>query len=66
MKKNRTIITITFLLLAVTMFPKTTITMEKDGGVYKVPCVVNGLRMKFIFDTGAANVCISESMATYM
>lgn len=40
--------------------------MEKDGGVYKVPCVVNGLRMKFIFDTGAANVCISESMVTYM
>ena len=45
---------------------KVTIEMEKDGGIYKVPCIVNGLRMKFIFDTGAANVCISESMANYM
>ncbi|MDR1763989.1 MAG: retroviral-like aspartic protease family protein [Dysgonamonadaceae bacterium] len=42
------------------------ITMEKDGGVYKIPCVVNGVKMKFIFDTGAANVCISETMAEYL
>lgn len=54
------------LIVSTLSFARTTITMEKDGGVYKVPCVVNGLRMKFIFDTGAANVCISESMATYM
>lgn len=67
MKNNRIITTTIFLLFVVsTIFARTTITMEKDGGVYKVPCVVNGLRMKFIFDTGAANVCISESMATYM
>ena len=67
MKNIKTITTAIVLLFAVTMtFARTTITMEKDGGVYKVPCVVNGLRMKFIFDTGAANVCISESMATYM
>lgn len=45
---------------------KVTIEMEKEGGVYKVPCIVNGLRMRFIFDTGAANVCISETMANYM
>ena len=65
--KNRTICTVTFLMLVIiATFAKTTINMEKDGGVYKVPCVVNGLRMKFIFDTGAATVCISESMAQYM
>lgn len=65
--KNRTICTVTFLLLVIiATFARTTINMEKDGGVYKVPCVVNGLRMKFIFDTGAATVCISESMAQYM
>lgn len=40
--------------------------MEKSGGVYKVPCEVNGLRMKFIFDTGASHVCLSESMASFM
>lgn len=42
------------------------IVMEQEGGVYKVPCVVNGAKMKFIFDTGAANVCLSLSMAEYL
>lgn len=54
------------LLFKATIVAQVVIPMEKDGGVYKVPCVVNGLRMKFIFDTGAASVCISESMANYM
>lgn len=40
--------------------------MEKENGVYKVPCTVNGLKMKFIFDTGAAKVCISSSYAEMM
>lgn len=40
--------------------------MEKDGGVYKVPCKVNGLNMKFIFDTGASKVCISSTYAEMM
>ena len=61
-----------FIVLLITVFSsmfmiaRVTIEMEQDGGVYKVPCVVNGLRMKFVFDTGAANVCISETMANYM
>ena len=42
------------------------IQMEKDGGVYKIPCLVNGLRLKLIFDTGASNVCISQSVAEMM
>ena len=42
------------------------INMEQDGGVYKVPCSVNGIKMKFIFDTGASVVSLSKSMATYM
>ena len=40
--------------------------MEKEGGVYKVPCEVIGLKLKFIFDTGAASVCISETYADMM
>ena len=54
------------LVFNATLIAQVVIPMEKDGGVYKVPCVVNGLRMKFIFDTGAATVCISENMANYM
>lgn len=42
------------------------IEMEKDGGVYKVPCKVNGLKLKFIFDTGASNVCLSGAVADMM
>lgn len=40
--------------------------MEKEAGVYKVPCQVNGLKIKFIFDTGAAIVSISSSYANMM
>jgi len=40
--------------------------MEKEAGVYKVPCQINGLKMKFIFDTGAAIVSISSSYAEMM
>ena len=45
---------------------QTVIPLEKDGGVYKVPCIVNGLRLKLIFDTGASNVCISQTVASMM
>ena len=40
--------------------------MEKAGGIYKIPCEVNGLRMKFYFDTGASLVCISLKEAMFM
>lgn len=40
--------------------------MEKKGGVYYVPCKVNGLALKFIFDTGASDVSISLSEALFM
>lgn len=40
--------------------------MEKEGGVYKIPCKINGLKLKMIFDTGASTVCISEAVASMM
>ena len=40
--------------------------MERDGGVYKISCTVNGARMKMIFDTGASSVSLSKSMAEYL
>ncbi len=43
-----------------------TIIMEKKGGVYYVPCKVNGLGLKFIFDTGAGDVSISYAEAIFM
>jgi clan AA aspartic protease (TIGR02281 family) len=40
--------------------------MQKEDGVYTIPCMVNGLKLRFIFDTGASNVCISLTEATFM
>jgi clan AA aspartic protease (TIGR02281 family) len=47
-------------------FSQTTIKMEKVGGVFMVPCTVNGLNLKFIFDTGASDVSISLAEAIFM
>ena len=43
-----------------------TIVMEQEAGVYKIPCKVNGAKMKMIFDTGAASVSISLQIAEYL
>lgn len=40
--------------------------MEKLNGVYTMPCKVNGLSLKFIFDTGASDVSISLTEALFM
>lgn len=45
---------------------QTKIQMEKQGGVYYLPCKVNGLDLRFIFDTGASDVSISLSEAVFM
>lgn len=45
---------------------QTTIKMENSGGVYRIPCIVNGLGLKFIFDTGASDVSISMTEAVFM
>ena len=36
------------------------------GGTYEVPCHVNGLPLKMIFDTGASSVTISSVEANFM
>lgn len=56
----------TFFCITSPVYGQTVIQMEKDGGVYKIPCEINGLRLKLIFDTGASSICISESIAVMM
>lgn len=63
---HKLIIVILIGLIHSQCFSQTTIQMEDIGGVYKIPCTVNGLRLKMIFDPGAANVCISETVAIMM
>ena len=59
-----------FLVLFLSVFTwvkaQTAIQMVADQGVYKVPCEVNGLKVKMVFDTGAAAVSISENLAELM
>lgn len=55
-----------FIFFSIPVFADTIIEMEEYGGVYRIPCTVNGAKMKFIFDTGASNVCLSLPMAEYL
>lgn len=54
------------LLFCISSFAQTLIQMEEYGGVYRIPCKVNGAKMKLIFDTGAESVCLSLTMAEYL
>lgn len=47
-------------------YTQRTITMEKINGIYMIPCKVNGLSLKFVLDTGASDVSISETEALFM
>lgn len=45
----------------------TTIPMTPKGsGVYEVSCRVNDLRLKFVFDTGASDISISQTESLFM
>jgi clan AA aspartic protease (TIGR02281 family) len=54
------------LLVAIGAKAQDVIQMEKKGGVYKVPCKINGLALKFVFHTGASDVSISLTEALFM
>jgi len=45
---------------------KTVVMMEKINGVYQIPIEVNGVKMFFIFDTGASIISISETEAAFL
>lgn len=63
---HKLIIVILLGLIHFQCFSQTIIQMEEYGGVYRIPCKVNGAKMKLIFDTGADKVCLSLSMAEYL
>lgn len=48
------------------MFGQKLILMEEINGVYYIPCKVNGIPLKFVFDTGATNVTISKTEALFL
>lgn len=66
MKLTKHILIALMMLLPLFSYGQVVIEMEQDAGVYKVPCKVNGLKLKFIFDTGASSVSISSTVADMM
>ena len=65
-EKLRSIFVYMLLLLALPLHSQVVIQMEKQGNVFYIPGKVNGLNLKFVFDTGASEVCISLSEAIFM
>lgn len=45
---------------------KSTVPIERRGGVDYIEVEVNGLKLPFVFDTGASNICISMAEAMTM
>lgn len=45
---------------------KVVIEMVKENGVYKIPVLINGSKMDFIFDTGAGLISISNIEASFL
>ena len=60
------ILLISFILLAICAKAQKVIQMEHENEVFKISCLVNGAKMKMIFDTGASVVSLSESMANFL
>lgn len=40
--------------------------IEEESGVYWIPIEVNGVPMRFIFDTGASDITMSEAEAIFL
>mgnify|MGYP002776377742 CR=1 FL=1 len=64
--KKKVIFSFFLFFMAANIFSQTVIIMNKENGVYTVPCKINGLSLKFIFDTGASDVSISLTEAMFL
>lgn len=54
------------LLAAFSISADVVIPMTSKNGIFVIPCKINGTTQEFIFDTGAANVCLSRTLADRM
>ncbi len=67
MYKRLIITTIVILLFAANpLRSQIVIEMEKQGNLFAIPCKINGLPIKLLFDTGASGVSISLTEAMFM
>lgn len=57
---------LSFIYCSSFSFAQTKIIMSKDNSAYTIPCKVNGLPLKFAFDTSATDVTISLTEVLFM
>lgn len=62
----RKIIILFIFSLTNSVFSQKVIEMKYENGIYTIPCKVNGVPMRFIFDTGASDVSISLTEAKFL
>ena len=64
---NKFLLIIVLLLTPVHVLAQEEIKMNRgESGLYTIPCEINGLKLRFIFDTGANVVCLSMTEAEFM
>ena len=65
MKRLLIILILTVLQLGIYAQQKIPMHLE-ESGIYTIPCEVNGLKLRFVFDTGASDVHLSLVEAAFM
>ncbi|MBO4721962.1 MAG: TIGR02281 family clan AA aspartic protease [Muribaculaceae bacterium] len=64
--KTKRLCVLLFLIITVTISASAgdhIVKMKRKSGVYYIPCVINGVKKDFIFDTGAAKTSLSQEFA---
>lgn len=64
--KTKRLCVLIFLIITVTISASAgdhIVKMKRKSGVYYIPCVINGVKKDFIFDTGAAKTSLSQEFA---
>ena len=52
-----------FVIICTACLGQKVIFLKKQGGVYTIPCSINGIKRSLFFDTGASTVTISMNLA---
>lgn len=66
MMKYKFIIVSILILIASQSYSQVHIKMQKENGIYTMPCEINGLKLRFILDTGASDISISLTEVDFM
>jgi clan AA aspartic protease (TIGR02281 family) len=66
MKSIRNLLLLLGLIFSQFSNAQTVIKMQEENGIYTMPCEVNGLKLRFIFDTGASDISLSLTEAVFM